>query len=217
MSSPRLILASQSPARLATLKSAGINPLVRPGDLDEERLLANLKIAKAELGLTPSYTEQVLALAEAKATAVAASISGKLSSDDFVLGCDTMLDFAGELLGKPASQEDAFRRLQQMRGGYGMLYTGHWLINQSQEDLTGYGEVSVTKVNFGDYTDAEISAYIATGEPLVVAGCFTIDGFGGPFIDSVEGCHHGVVGISLPALRILLGRFDRSVTEFWDK
>ncbi|MDR0592350.1 MAG: Maf family nucleotide pyrophosphatase [Bifidobacteriaceae bacterium] len=206
-----LVLASGSPARLATLRAAGIDPIVLVADVDEPAALAAALAARPDL----SPAGQVLALARAKAEAVlAAAPAGAL-----VLGCDSMLELDGQVLGKPAGPAEAKLRIRQQSGRQAVLHTGHWLARQAPAEPGGRGRgegaASSTVVRFGQMTEAEIDAYVATGEPLAVAGAFTIDGLGGPFIDGIDGDHHGVVGLSLPVLRALLGRFGLSVVELW--
>jgi septum formation protein len=196
---PRLILASASPARLATLRAAGLNPEVIVSDVDEDGILEP----------TPAATAQHLA--ELKAAAVAGRLSDAAGA--VVLGCDSLLELDGRALGKPGSPDVARARWQAMRGRAGVLHTGHCLI----EPATGrrVGEVASTTVHFADVTDAEIDAYVATGEPLVVAGAFTLDGLGGAFVESIEGDHHNVVGVSLPLLRHLLADLGIAWTSLW--
>jgi len=188
-----LVLASQSPARLATLRSAGVEPLVIVSHVDEDAILA------AAGTLAPA--DAVLALARAKAQAVAVAHGpGAL-----VLGCDSMLEFGGQIFGKPASAKEATDRWRAMRGNVGTLHTGHWIIDaRSSDHAPTAGATSSTKVTFAHLTNTEIDAYVATGEPLQVAGAFTVDGLGGPYVESIEGDYHGVVGVSLPLLRHLL-------------
>ncbi len=198
-----LVLASQSPARLATLAAAGVTPRVVVSDVDEPAVLAG---ARERLGgLDPA--DAVLVLAQAKAEAVARQVS-----DALVLGGDSMLELDGEVVGKPADAADARARWQVMRGRSAVLHTGHWLVDTRDGDDGGtgatLGATSSTTVHFADLDDAEIDAYVATGEPLHVAGAFTIDGLGGPYVERVEGDHHGVVGLSLPLLRSLLAELD---------
>lgn len=194
-----LLLASASPARRATLRSAGIDPTVAVSAVDEPAVLAAAgQVAPAEA---------VLLLARAKARDVAAGYP-----DALVLGCDSMLELGGQVLGKPVDAADAVRRWQQMRGRSAVLHTGHWLIRGE----TQLGATSSTTVHFAEVSDAEITAYVATGEPLHVAGAFTIDGLGGAFVTGIEGDHHGVVGLSLPLLRELLGRLGLSITDLWN-
>ncbi len=209
----RLVLASASPARLATLRAAGIDPDVQVSDVDEEALL---DAARQGDGLTPA--DAVLLLARAKAEAVARTQSGAL-----VLGCDSMLELDGEVHGKPRDAADATTRWQRMRGRAGVLHTGHWLVDRRAGRPSGglgseaeaHGATSSTVVHFADVTDAEITAYVATGEPLAVAGAFTVDGIGGPFVTGMEGDPHGVVGLSLPLFRELLGHVGVSVPDLW--
>ena len=198
-----LVLASKSPARLATLAAAGVTPRVVVSDVDEPAVLA---AARERFGaLEPA--DAVLVLAQAKAEAVAREVS-----DALVLGGDSMLELDGEVVGKPADADDARARWRAMRGRSAVLHTGHWLVDARDADDGGtgatLGATSSTTVHFADVDDAEIDAYVATGEPLHVAGAFTIDGLGGPYVERVEGDHHGVVGLSLPLLRSLLAELD---------
>jgi len=189
-----LVLASQSPARLATLRSAGVEPRVIVSHVDEDAILA-------AAGPVPP-ADAVLALARAKAEEVARSHE----TGALVLGCDSMLEFGDEILGKPEDAETATRRWRAMRGSSGVLHTGHWVIDaRAGGPGPTTGAVSSTTVRFANLTDEEIDAYVATGEPLQVAGAFTVDGLGGPYVESIEGDYHGVVGVSLPLLRSLLG------------
>ena len=203
-----LLLASASPARLSTLRAAGIVPLVEVSGVDEEALLADAADAAARAGTAPvPAADQVLLLARAKAR----DVHGRSPVADLVLGCDSMLELGGEVLGKPADAADAVARWRRMRGRSGVLHTGHWLIAGQSE----VGATSSTVVRFAELTDAEIDAYVATGEPLVVAGAFTVDGLGGPFVTGIEGDYHGVVGLSLPLLRDLLRQVGVSITDLW--
>lgn len=203
--STRLVLASASPARRALLNAAGIDVDVVVSGVDE----AAVEEAGAE--------ELCLALARLKASAVAGRLGvegitvgsgGRL----LVLGCDSVLAFDGQILGKPADAADAVRRWKRMRGRSGVLHTGHYLI-----DLAGVtvGGVASTTVHFADLSDEEIDAYVATGEPLHVAGAFTIDGLGGAFVERIEGDHGTVVGLSLPLLRHLLDDLGVPITDLW--
>lgn len=209
----RLVLASASPARLSTLRAAGIDPLVVVSTVDEDAALAD---ARARFGeLEPS--DVVLLLAQAKAHDVAST--APFDEDALVLGCDSMLEIDGEVVGKPGAPDVAAARWRTMRGRTGVLLTGHWLVDERDAERGGtgatIGATSETVVHFADLSDAEIDAYVATGEPLAVAGGFTIDGLGGPFIDGIEGDHHGVVGLSLPLLRGLLGQIGVTIPELW--
>lgn len=210
----RLLLASASPARLATLASAGIDALVRASGIDEDAVLA---AASDRFGaLDPA--DAVLVLAQAKAQWVVERPHGD-ADDLLVLGCDSMLELGGEILGKPADAADAVARWRAMRARSATLHTGHWLIDDRDPAAGGtggtIGATSSTIVHFADLTDAEIDAYVATGEPLAVAGAFTIDGLGGPFVTRIEGDHHGVVGVSLPLLRELLGEVGVTIPDLW--
>ena len=199
------VLASSSPARLATLRTAGIEPRVVVSGVDEDAVLA---AAVEERGkLTPA--ESALLLARAKAEAV--HYEGPL-----VLGCDSVLELDGQAYGKPADADEAVDRWRAMRGRSGVLHTGHWLVdNRAATRSRSRGDVASTTVHFADVTDEEIEAYVATGEPLQVAGAFTIDGLGGPFVTGVEGDHHAVVGLSLPLLRVMLADFGVRWHELW--
>jgi septum formation protein len=181
---PRFVLASASPARLELLRQAGVEPSVVVSDVDESTV-------------TGPAADVALTLSVRKATVVAADLS-----DALVLGCDSVFELDGEALGKPLDAADAVARWQRMRGRSGTLHTGHCLIDTtSGRDAA---EVASTVVHFGDLSDEEIEAYVATGEPLAVAGAFTIDGLGGPYVEGVEGDPHNVVGLSLPLLRRML-------------
>ncbi|HLV03664.1 Maf family protein [uncultured Georgenia sp.] len=201
----RLVLASASPARLATLRSAGFAPDVVVSDVDEA---AALEAAPGDAG----PADQVLLLSRAKARDVARRDTAR---DALVVGCDSMLELDGAVHGKPADAAEAVARWRRMRGRSGVLHTGHWIVDTRGPEARETGGVSSTTVHFADLSDAEITAYVATGEPLAVAGAFTVDGLGGPFVRRVEGDHHGVVGISLPLLRELLGELGVQVTDLW--
>ncbi|KQX69955.1 nucleoside triphosphate pyrophosphatase [Angustibacter sp. Root456] len=205
-----LVLASQSPARLKTLRSAGVEPQVQVSQVDEEAVEAAARETYGEL----DADQVALLLARAKAEDVAATLD-----DCLVLGCDSVLELAGEQHGKPRDAAEATARWQRMRGGSGVLHTGHWLIDLRDPDDGGsgatLGAVASTTVHFADVTDEEIAAYVATGEPLGVAGAFTTDGLGGAFVRGIEGDHHTVVGVSLPVLRDLLAECGVRWTDLW--
>ena len=210
----RLLLASASSARRATLIAAGIEPLVVVSDVDEEAVLL---AARERFGrLDPA--DAVLLLAQAKVEDVARNLPEWLDDADdlLLLGCDSMLELDGEIYGKPADAAEATTRWRAMRGRSGVLHTGHWLMDE-RDVPTMLGATSSTTVWFADLSDAEIDAYVATGEPLAVAGAFTIDGLGGAFVERIEGDHHGVVGLSLPLLRELLGELGLSIPHFWTR
>jgi septum formation protein len=197
----RLVLASSSPARRALLRAAGIEPDVVVSGVDES-------IVKAE-----TAEDLCLTLARLKATAVAEQLP-KPEVPTLVLGCDSVLAFDGQMLGKPADAEEATNRWLKMRGRSGVLHTGHHVVDL----VTGRRREAVgsTTVHFADLSDEEIAAYVRTGEPLHVAGAFTIDGLGGPFVERIEGDHGTVVGLSLPLLRRLLADLGVAVTDLWE-
>ena len=204
----RLVLASTSPARLATLRAAGVEPLTISPGVDEDAVVA------AAGPLEPA--EMVELLARAKAEAVADSHGSTL--DGLILGGDSAFVIDGIIHGKPHLPEVARERWLRQRGRTGVLYSGHWLIDhRGGENHGGIGIVTHAEVTFADVTDAEIDAYIATGEPLHVAGAFTIDSLGGPFIESIVGDPHTVVGLSLPALRNLVRSLGIDWTELWNR
>ncbi len=200
---PGLVLASASPARLETLTSAGLSPRVVVSDVDEDAFTA------------PDVAGLVAVLARAKAESVAAGLAASGESADLlVVGCDSLLELDGAPLGKPGSPEEAVRRWRQMRGRTGHLHTGHHVIRLGASAGTASG-VATTGVSFADLSDAEIDAYVATGEPLRVAGAFTIDGLGGAYVRGVDGDPHTVVGISLPLLRDLFARLGVAWHTLW--
>ncbi|WP_330173929.1 Maf family nucleotide pyrophosphatase [Streptomyces sp. NBC_01498] len=194
----RLVLASASPARLGLLRQAGFAPEVIVSGVDEDALSA----------ATPADLARVLA--EAKATVVAAlpEAAGAL-----VVGCDSVLELDGAAYGKPGDAETATTRWKQIRGRAGVLQTGHCVIDTvSGRSVSATGS---TAVRFGEPTDEEIAAYVATGEPLHVAGAFTLDGYGAPFVEAIEGSHGNVLGLSLPLLRGLLAQHGVAITDLW--
>jgi septum formation protein len=197
VNAPRLVLASQSPARLATLRAAGLDPEVVVSGVDESTVRSE------------DPTELSVELARLKAQAVAARLTGA----GLVVGCDSVLEIDGGIHGKPGTAEVAARRWRSMRGTSGVLHTGHCVV-----DLwTGreLARAARTVVHFADLSDTEIDAYVATGEPLQVAGAFTIDGLGGAYVTGIEGDPHTVVGISLPLLREMLGELGHPWHSFW--
>lgn len=230
--SPRLLLASASPARLRTLHAAGIDADVMVSGVDESAVdadrpdalcavLARMKaLAVAERlrranGTPATPTSPDGATDRGKGTASGSEASGQ--GGTLVLGCDSVLSFEGEILGKPADEAEAVRRWRQMRGRSGTLFTGHCLVEMGDGETLGQTAEGVagSTVRFADVTDAEIDAYVATGEPLYVAGAFTIDGIGGPFIEGIDGDPGTVIGLSLPLLRRLLAQVDLSVYDLW--
>lgn len=195
-----LLLASRSPARLAILRAAGIEPTVVVSDVDEEAAVAAAREAYGAL----EPADIALLLARAKCETVAVDTT----DSTLVIGCDSLLELDGEVHGKPVDAAEAVARWMAMRGRSGILHTGHWLRDERDTDDEGtaatLGATVSTTVHFADLSDLEIAAYVATGEPLAAAGAFTIDGLGGAFVTGIEGDHHAVVGLSLPMLRDLL-------------
>jgi septum formation protein len=196
---PTFILASASPARLGLLRSAGLEPEVIVSGIDES-------IVEARDPATLCAK-----LARLKAEAVVAGLS--IDRPTLVLGCDSLLEFDGETLGKPVDDADAVDRWRRMRGRSGTLHTGHCLIDVgSRSRAEGVGS---TTVHFGQMADEEIAAYVRTGEPSRVAGAFTIDGLGGWFVERIDGDAGNVVGVSLPLLRQLIGDLGLAVPQLW--
>ncbi len=199
-----LVLASASPARLRTLRAAGLDPEVIVSGVDESIVEAS------------SPQALCATLARLKAEAVAARLRHRASGNTsaiLVLGCDSMLEFDGEIFGKPDDEAQAVARWRRMRGSTGMLHTGHCLVRVN-DDLAA-AEVGSTTVRFADVTDEEIAAYVSTGEPQQVAGGFTIDGLGGWFVESIDGDPGTVVGVSLPLVRRLLSRIGVTIDSLW--
>jgi septum formation protein len=204
----QLVLASQSPARLQVLRAAGVDPHVYISGVDEDAVMSTMH-------QDASPESVVVALAEAKAHTVAAAVAAELP-DSVVVGCDSMLAHDGLLLGKPGSPELAQRRWLDMVASSGVLLTGHSVI-RIQGGVVGAiasGTASTT-IRFGSPSPAEIDAYVATGEPLGVAGGFTLDGYGGWFVDGIDGDPSSVIGLSLPLTRRLLIEVGVSVVELW--
>lgn len=201
------VLASQSPARLAVLRAAGLDPSVIVSGVDED--------AVAEALTDPSPSELVTALAAAKAEAVLDTVVGT-HTDVVVVACDSMLSIGGKMVGKPGTPEIARQRWAEMTGRTGELLTGHSVVRidggQRTKEASG---TQTTTVRFSDATQAEVDAYIATGEPLQVAGSFTLDGLGGWFVDGIDGDPSSVIGISLPLTRRLLAEVGLSVVDLW--
>jgi septum formation protein len=198
------VLASASPARYGTLRAAGVVPTVQASGVDEAAVVAALDVARP--------ADVALELARRKAHAVAAELAGPV----VVVGCDSILDLDGEAHGKPADAAEAASRWRRMRGREGRLVTGHCVVAvRPGAPPREEAAVAATVVRFADLSDAEVDAYVATGEPLRVAGAFTLDGLGGPFVEGVDGDPHNVVGISLPLLRRLLARLGVQWTDLW--
>ena len=198
-----IILASASPARLRLLQSAGLRPEVIVSGVDESAITR------------PTPRELTLALATAKAAAVAQQVH-----DGLVIGCDSLLEItsvprlAGQGLGKPASAAQAAQLWRDMAGQTGILWTGHCVTDAGSG--ASVSDVGATEVRFGTPSDLQIAAYVASGEPLQVAGAFTLDGLGGWFVDEIRGDHGNVLGLSLPLLRRLLAELGVEVTDFWN-
>jgi septum formation protein len=197
-----LVLASASPARLRLLQQAGFDPAVVVSGVDED------EVAR---GITEP-AEVVRTLAEAKAKAVIDDAAA-VAKGTVVVGCDSMLRFGEQLVGKPRSPEEATARWRALRGGEGTLLTGHCVVDTSTARTAA--AVASTTIRFGSPSDDEIEAYVATGEPLAVAGGFTLDGLSAPFIDGIDGDHGNVIGLSLPLFRRLLGEVGIEVTSLW--
>lgn len=211
----QVCLASTSPARLMLLRQAGIEPLTRAPETDEDAVTAQ---AAAERGADLPPDELVLLLARAKA----ADVAGRLVAEDpafdgIVLGGDSMFALDGRVYGKPYTAEEATRRWREMRGATGILHSGHSVFRvrpgQDPREATATAEASVTFAD--DITDDEIAAYVATEEPLHVAGAFTVDSLGGAFITRVEGDPSTVVGMSLSTVRRLAGELGVAWTDLW--
>ncbi|WP_290053484.1 Maf family protein [Amycolatopsis solani] len=205
----QFVLASQSPARLALLRSAGLDPAVFVSGVDEDAVAAALT--------DPSPSELVAALAAAKAEAVIDKVAA-VHPDAVVVACDSMLDIGGQMVGKPADPDIARQRWAAMAGTSGELLTGHAVVRLDggtrAKEAAGWES---TTVRFGTPSEREIDAYVASGEPLHVAGGFTIDGRGGWFVEGLDGGHTSVIGISLPLTRRLLAEVGVSVVDLWER
>ena len=182
---PRIVLASASVSRRRLLESAGLKPTIMVSHVDEETDFFN--------AMTPA--DMVIALAITKAH----TIREQIDFPAIIIGCDSTFEFDSQSFGKPATPEIAIERASRVRGNTGLLHTGHCIIDTTKDKEIS--SIVTTKVTFDDMTDAEIADYVATGEPLHVAGGFTLDGFSSPFIPSIEGDYTNVVGISMPFVR----------------
>lgn len=212
----RLILASSSPARRKLLEDSGVEFTVIVSEVDEEQALQQAQEHAYASGLgkiTPAQTALLLAKAKAQAVAQLPESEGAL-----VLGCDSVFEMNGQAFGKPHAAEKALERIRQMSGNEGVLHTGHWLVdNRTGTRSREASELRSAVVRFEEMSEAEMTAYVGTEEPLWVAGSFTIDGFGAAFIREIEGEFHTVVGLSVNALRSMLKEMNLSIAEFWKK
>jgi septum formation protein len=191
------------------LRAGGIEPVTIAPKVDEDEVAA---VAES-FGLIKGTSDLVEILARAKAEA---ALDHPEVAGSIILGCDSSLEFEGESLGKPHLPEIAKARWLKLRGNTGHLYSGHCLIdNRDPENRKIVSRVSSSKVHFAQLSDAEIDAYVATEEPLKVAGAFTVDGLGGAFISRIEGDYHTVVGLSLPTLREMTLELGLEYTDFW--
>lgn len=196
MGSSPFVLASASVARRRLLQTAGIQPFVCPSDFDESQVQIN------------EPAQLVKTLAQRKAETVAPQFQSAL-----IMGCDSVLAINGEIHGKPADAEQARQRWQKMQGRFGDLYTGHALIDNTQNRTVV--KEQVTRVYFAQLSDRTIETYVATGEPLKCAGAFALEGRGSLFVEKIEGCYSNVIGLSLPLLRQMLAELGYNVTDFW--
>lgn len=195
----RLVLASQSPSRRMLLEQGGVRPVLRPANIDEDALIAQLADAEPH--------DIVSALARAKAETVAPEFP-----EDVVIGCDSMLLLDGTLLGKPHTPERAIERWKAQRGKTAHLLTGHAVYFRGEWVV----DTVSTAIRFGEVSDADIAAYAHSGQPLGCAGAFTLEALGSWFIDSIDGDPTSVIGLSMPLLRKCLYRFGLDASDFWD-
>ncbi|MRG60527.1 septum formation inhibitor Maf [Agromyces sp. CFH 90414] len=210
----RLYLASTSPARLQLLRQAGIEPVTVSPGVDEEALVDEIEAVRGPL----TAPELVQALAQAKAEAILGRSVGGEPIDGFVLGGDSAFLVDGRIHGKPHLPEVARERWLAQNGRSGELWSGHWLIDHRGGAVRGaVGRPAMATVSFADLDEAEIDAYVASREPLQVAGAFTVDSLGGPFIRRVEGDPSTVVGLSLSTLRELVRELGATWTELWNR
>ena len=195
----RLVLASQSPSRRMLLEQGGVRPVLRPANIDEDALIAQLADAEPQ--------DIVSALARAKAETVAPEFP-----EDVVIGCDSMLLLDGTLLGKPHTPERAIERWKAQRGKTAHLLTGHAVCFRGEWVV----DTVSTAIRFGEVSDADIAAYAHSGQPLGCAGAFTLEALGSWFIDSIDGDPTSVIGLSMPLLRKCLYRFGLDASDFWE-
>jgi septum formation protein len=208
----RVVLGSASSGRLKVLRHAGVEPMVVVSGVDEDAVIASL-------GTDACPGDVVCALAQAKAEQVGAALGSRhntVAADCVVIGCDSMLYIDGQLVGKPGSADAARSRWQSMAGQSGQLYTGHCLLRLLDGKASQrVSESATTTVRFATPAVTDLEAYVANGEPLAVAGGFTLDGRGGWFVDQIEGDPSNVIGLSLPLTRVLLQRVGLSIAELW--
>ncbi len=190
------VLASASPARRKLLQSMGINPFICASNFDESKVQLTDPVARVET------------LAQRKVEAVIRQFR-----DSLLLGCDSIMMIDGEIYGKPRDRDEAFARWQEMRGNKATIYTGHALFDQRQNQVVV--RCGITHVYFSKISDVQIRAYIATGEPMACAGCFSLDGKGGALVDKIEGCHTNVIGLSLPLFRSMLTELRYNLSDYW--
>ncbi|MEH3154835.1 MAG: Maf family protein [Gordonia paraffinivorans] len=209
----RVVLGSASPARRRVLIDAGVNPIVRVSDVDEDAVAATVDPSSGPRAV-------VTALAEAKARVVADRVAAEdpeVAGDCVVVGCDSMLFHDGELTGKPHTAAAATAQWHRLRGRSAELLTGHSVLRMADGVVVGAESASTsTTVRFADIDDATVTAYVATGEPLEVAGAFTLDGLGGWFVDGIDGDHSAVIGIGLSVVRTLFARLGVTVADVWE-
>lgn len=203
-----VVLASGSESRQRLLRNAGIEPRVISSGVDEFAVSERFIRSRTH----STIPETAHALAKAKALAVARN--AELPETALVIGCDSILEWGGVALGKPRTEQAAKRRLGEMRGTRGTLHTGHHVVNMSNG--VSIGRTASTTVRFGQFSDAEIDAYVKTGEPLNVAGSFTLDGLSSPFVEAVIGDATNVIGLSLPMFRQLLAELGISWLDVVD-
>lgn len=196
MSLPPFVLASASVARRKLLQMVGIEPIVCPSNFDESQIKST----------DPVILVKTLALKKAEA------VSDRYDNA-IIVGCDSVLAIDDRIYGKPDSTATAIERWQQMRGREGILYTGHAIIDRAANKQVL--RCGITKVYFANLSDREISAYVASSEPLKCAGSFALEGKGGLFVEKIEGCHSNVIGLSLPLLRVMLAELGYGVIDFW--
>ncbi len=205
----RVVLGSASTGRLGVLRQAGLDPLVVVSGVDEDAVIASLADAPPE--------RIVSGLAEAKADEVLTRLPAAIAADCVVIGCDSMLFLDGRLCGKPGDVETARRQWHAMSGRTAQLYSGHAVLTVRDGSVVHrVADTGITAVHFGSPSDADLEAYLRSGEPLGVAGGFTLDGLGGWFIDGIDGDPSNVIGLSLPLLRRMLAGSGLSVAQLWD-